>query len=157
MCGKNWLNLSYHIHIAFIALLDNYERETGRAEVVTQEEINENRRFIDLIMETEPMKIAHEVLAKFKKSPLDVRGFKHQLYQIWFELYSRTKGNRWAMNCFKCVTKKFQSMQTAHRFLMCCQQSLLSPHTPGKLNPRKGGTACSLWSGLCLLFWRPIA
>jgi poly(U)-specific endoribonuclease len=85
---------SYHIHIAFIALLDNYERDTGRAEVVTQEEINENRRFIDLIMETEPMKIAHEVLAKFKKSPLDARGFKHQLYQIWFELYSRTKGNR---------------------------------------------------------------
>jgi poly(U)-specific endoribonuclease len=87
-------SLTHLIYIAFIALLDNYERDTGRAEEVTQEEINENRKFIDLIMETEPMKIAHEVLAKYKKSPPDVRGFKHQLYQIWFELYSRTKGNR---------------------------------------------------------------
>lgn len=78
---------------AFIALLDNYERSTGRAEVVTPEEIAENHRFIDLIMLTEPMKVAHDIL-KHKKVPEDVRGFKHQLYQIWFEMYSRTKGNR---------------------------------------------------------------
>lgn len=91
-----FLNFS-PLFIAFISLLDNYERDTGRAEVVTQEEVNENRRFIDLIMETEPMKIAHKLLAHYKKSPPDVPGFKQQLYQIWFELYSRTKGNRWAL------------------------------------------------------------
>lgn len=85
---------------AFIALLDNYERDTGCAETVTQEEIAENRRFIDLVMETEPMKIAHSILAQNRKVPADVRRFKHQLYQIWFELYSRTKGNRWVIYTF---------------------------------------------------------
>ena len=43
--------------------MDNYESETGREEVVTQQEKHENQHFIDSIYETEPMKIAHEYLA----------------------------------------------------------------------------------------------
>ena len=35
-----------------MALLDNYEASTGRDEEVTQEEVRENRAFIDAIMET---------------------------------------------------------------------------------------------------------
>lgn len=37
---------------SFIALLDNYETSTGLDEVVTTEEIKENRDFIDKIYET---------------------------------------------------------------------------------------------------------
>ena len=37
---------------SFIALLDNYETSTGQQEVVTSEEIQENRTFIDRICET---------------------------------------------------------------------------------------------------------
>ena len=36
----------------FIALLDNYESSTGQSEEVTREEVLENQRFIDAIMET---------------------------------------------------------------------------------------------------------
>ena len=36
----------------FIALLDNYESNTGEQEEVTPEEIQENRDFIDAIYET---------------------------------------------------------------------------------------------------------
>ena len=37
---------------AFYDLLDNYEREAGVAETVTREEKEENKHFIDLVMET---------------------------------------------------------------------------------------------------------
>ena len=36
----------------FISLLDNYESSTGTSEVVTEEEIKENRDFINSITET---------------------------------------------------------------------------------------------------------
>ncbi|XP_071964427.1 poly(U)-specific endoribonuclease-like [Antedon mediterranea] len=78
----------------FIALLDNYESETGIAEVVTEAEVRENQVFIDAIMETKVMKIVHKYLADKKLSPKDVRGFKHQLYDMWFKLYRRTRGDR---------------------------------------------------------------
>lgn len=41
----------------FINLLDNYEMSTGVSETVTSEELQENRLFIDAIVETELMKV----------------------------------------------------------------------------------------------------
>lgn len=41
----------------FINLLDNYESSTGVSETVTAEELQENRLFIDAIMETDLMKV----------------------------------------------------------------------------------------------------
>lgn len=79
---------------AFIALLDNYERETGRGEIVTNEEIRENCAFIDCIMETEPMKIAHDYLAGKGILSKQVGTFKQQLYDLWFKMYRRTRGVR---------------------------------------------------------------
>ncbi|PFX18344.1 Poly(U)-specific endoribonuclease-B [Stylophora pistillata] len=78
----------------FIALLDNYESEGGQGEVVTEHEIKENQCFIDAIMETKPMKIAHEFLASKNLMPKDRGQFKRQLYKIWFQLFRRTKGVR---------------------------------------------------------------
>ena len=88
------------LHLAFIALLDNYERDTGCGEIVTNEEIRENCAFIDCIMETEPMKIAHEYLAKKKLMPKNVQTFKQALYELWFKMYRRTKGVR-----FVCLSR----------------------------------------------------
>uniref|UniRef100_A0A3B5MWQ0 Uridylate-specific endoribonuclease n=1 Tax=Xiphophorus couchianus TaxID=32473 RepID=A0A3B5MWQ0_9TELE len=77
----------------FINLLDNYEMSTGVSETVTSEELQENRLFIDAIMETELMKYAHNYLVKKGQSPADRGQFKKQLYDIWFRLYHRGKSD----------------------------------------------------------------
>ena len=75
-------------------MLDNYKSETGQGEVVTAHEVKENQVFIDVIMETEPMKIAHQYLADKDLMPRDRAQFKRKLYELWFKLYRRTKGVR---------------------------------------------------------------
>ena len=70
------------ISLEFIALLDNYESETGREEVVTQQEKHENQHFVDAIYETEPMKIAHEYLAGKGLVAAGQSQFKRQLYDM---------------------------------------------------------------------------
>ncbi|XP_063967839.1 poly(U)-specific endoribonuclease-B-like isoform X2 [Lytechinus pictus] len=77
---------------AFISLLDNYTSETGVSEWVTSEEIKENQIFIDRIMETKVMQLAYKVLLKKGKISGTVRDFKHDLYDLWFKLYKRTRG-----------------------------------------------------------------
>ncbi|XP_068129045.1 poly(U)-specific endoribonuclease-A-like [Hyperolius riggenbachi] len=76
----------------FISLLDNYEMSTGVAEVVTPEEVAEINRFLDAILETKVMKMAHEFLVKKNFSKSNLKDFKSQLYNIWFQLYSREPG-----------------------------------------------------------------
>jgi len=78
---------------AFFHLLDNYERETGVEETVTQEEKAENRWFVDVCMETRPMKYCHAYLAHHNKAPKDEPGFKRWLHEQWFELYRRQGRN----------------------------------------------------------------
>ncbi|NWR95135.1 ENDUA protein, partial [Furnarius figulus] len=78
----------------FISLLDNYETSTGVAEVVTPEEIVENNCFLDAILGTEVMRLAHEYLLKKKLTKPNLADFKHQLYNIWFQLYARKGGDR---------------------------------------------------------------
>ncbi|KAM9581422.1 poly(U)-specific endoribonuclease-B-like [Guaruba guarouba] len=73
----------------FISLLDNYETSTGVAEVVTPEETAENNRFLDAILATKVMKLAHEYLLKKNLAKPNLADFKHQLYDIWFQLYTR--------------------------------------------------------------------
>ncbi|XP_010218168.1 PREDICTED: poly(U)-specific endoribonuclease-B-like, partial [Tinamus guttatus] len=76
----------------FISLLDNYETSTGVAEVVTPEEIAENNHFLDAILETEVMKLAHQYLVKKNVAEANLTDFKSQLYDIWFQLYARKEG-----------------------------------------------------------------
>ncbi|XP_018611855.1 uridylate-specific endoribonuclease B [Scleropages formosus] len=80
--------------LAFISLLDNYESDAGEPEVVTPEEIVENHKFLDSVMETAPMKITHKYLVEKQLSPKDTEEFKQQLYGIWFELYARRGSSR---------------------------------------------------------------
>ncbi|XP_028584595.2 poly(U)-specific endoribonuclease-like isoform X2 [Podarcis muralis] len=76
----------------FISLLDNYETSTGMAELVTAEEIAENNRFLDAVLETDVMKLTHQYLVKKTWTKPDLKDFKSQLYAIWFHLYSRDGG-----------------------------------------------------------------
>ncbi|KAG7484633.1 hypothetical protein MATL_G00052140 [Megalops atlanticus] len=80
--------------LAFISLLDNYESDTGEPEVVTPEEEAENHKFLDAIVETQTMKIAHRYLVQKQLSPQSTEDFKQQLYRIWFELYARKGSSR---------------------------------------------------------------
>ena len=86
--------MEYGTFSAFRALLDNYELDCGKAEVVTYEEKKENRDFIDAIMETDVMKEAHKYLVEKKKVPPAVNDFKCKLYNLWFRLIQRTRGDR---------------------------------------------------------------
>ncbi|KAK1159272.1 poly(U)-specific endoribonuclease-B-like [Acipenser oxyrinchus oxyrinchus] len=79
---------------AFISLLDNYESDAGEPEVVTPEEEAENHKFLELIINTPPMKIAHRYLVEKQLSPKTTGEFKQQLYCIWFELYARRGSSR---------------------------------------------------------------
>lgn len=92
---RAWIIITPVLLLGFVALLDNYESETGQGEVVTQHEVRENQVFIDVIMETEPMKIAHEYLANKGLMPRDRAHFKRELYSLWFKMYRRTRGVRW--------------------------------------------------------------
>ena len=80
----------------FIALLDNYEAQTGVSEVVTQKEKAENYAFLKAIMQTGPMQFCHKYCRA--NNPDDVpqskQGFIDLLYDIWFKLYYRERGGR---------------------------------------------------------------
>ncbi|KAM6990058.1 uridylate-specific endoribonuclease C-like [Tautogolabrus adspersus] len=82
---------SIETYAHFINLLDNYEASTGVSETVTSEELQENRLFIDSMMETEVMKCAHKYLVGKRQSPSNPAQFKKQLYDIWFRLYHRDR------------------------------------------------------------------
>mmetsp|Transcript_19723 Transcript_19723/g.25492 ORF Transcript_19723/g.25492 Transcript_19723/m.25492 type:complete len:439 (+) Transcript_19723:123-1439(+) len=77
----------------FAALLDNYERATGQAEVITQQEIAENHAFIHDIMETHCMKYCHKYLHLKGLAPASEQHFKAVLEELWFTLYRRKTNN----------------------------------------------------------------
>ncbi|XP_065186285.1 poly(U)-specific endoribonuclease-B-like [Sycon ciliatum] len=78
---------------AFYALLDNYEKETGVAEVVTSEEKRENWHFIDELMKTKPIQYVHSYLATKDKCGRSEHDFKRLLHDTWFKLYRRETRN----------------------------------------------------------------
>ncbi|XP_019645212.1 PREDICTED: poly(U)-specific endoribonuclease-B-like [Branchiostoma belcheri] len=77
---------------AFISLLDNYSHKVGESEEVTAEEEEENWTFLNACLETDVFQEAHKYLAGKDLVPEDEEGFKQRLYDLWFKLYSRTRG-----------------------------------------------------------------
>lgn len=69
------------------------------AEEVSTEEKQENRDFIDAIMETEVMQETHQFLVSKDAVPENVWDFKRLLYKTWFKLIRRTKGDRCVVFC----------------------------------------------------------
>jgi poly(U)-specific endoribonuclease len=79
---------------AFISLLDNYVASTGTAEVVSAEELSENRRFLGLIMDTKPMQYVHQYLIAKQLTKATTReAFIQVLNELWFGLYRRKVTN----------------------------------------------------------------
>ncbi|KXZ46905.1 hypothetical protein GPECTOR_39g399 [Gonium pectorale] len=79
--------------IIFYNLLDNYQRETGEAEVETAQERKETSDFLDAVMATKVMKYCHKYCAKRGVAPAGTADFKKVLYQMWFAFYRRDGQN----------------------------------------------------------------
>ncbi len=82
----------------FISLLNNYSAHTGEKEDVTEEELQENRAFLNEVMKTAPMKYCHQYCVA---KGITYRGneisdsesqFKQVLNSLWFDMYSRSGG-----------------------------------------------------------------
>jgi hypothetical protein len=84
--------LSRPTYATFVALLDNYEAETGKAERTTSYEKREQESFLDAIMQTAPMQFCHRYLAKTGNAPNSTEAFKDKLETMWFRLYKSTSG-----------------------------------------------------------------
>lgn len=78
------------VYVAFRSLLDNYEMDTSKSEVVTPQEEQENRNFIRLVCETAVMQEAHKFLVAQRRAPANIEDFKRILTDMWFKLYRRT-------------------------------------------------------------------
>lgn len=77
---------------SFLALLNNYDAQVGKAEVSTTEQKAEMARFLDAILATPAIRYAHAYLAAKQLSPPEVTKFRQQLWEIWFQPYNRSRG-----------------------------------------------------------------
>eukprot|EP00794_Sanderia_malayensis_P008879 gene8879-9829_t len=73
---------------ALRTLFDNYYREVGRAEYVSDQEVSENWKFLNTIVSTKTISIVYQFL-KSKGRVTNFSDFKTKLYNMWFGLYSR--------------------------------------------------------------------
>lgn len=80
----------------FMSLLDNFCAKTGGSENVSATERGEVREFLLAIMRTAPMQFCHKYChaQKPSKIPADADGFMEIVNSIWFELYSRSHGEK---------------------------------------------------------------
>ncbi|KAM4046022.1 uridylate-specific endoribonuclease [Anomaloglossus baeobatrachus] len=78
---------------AFIALLNNYDRKTGTDETCTDEETEEQDKFLQEIQKT---KVIKELYNFFHKKGLykQEQEFVDDLKNMWFGLYSRSSGEQ---------------------------------------------------------------
>uniref|UniRef100_A0A8C4X007 Uridylate-specific endoribonuclease n=1 Tax=Eptatretus burgeri TaxID=7764 RepID=A0A8C4X007_EPTBU len=74
-----------------IALQDNYVRTTGVPELENDQELHEQREFLDVVFKSPVMKALFEFLHKKGKYSL-LEDFKDDVEKMWFGFYSRSKG-----------------------------------------------------------------
>ena len=82
----------------FYDLLDNYESLVGVEEVTTHFELMEMKKFIDVIVKSNPIVIAKEYLVSKGWAPSDDEEFKDWLWDIWFKLYKRGRKQKGQSN-----------------------------------------------------------
>jgi poly(U)-specific endoribonuclease len=80
----------------FIALLDNYEREVGKAERITSEEKREMSDFLDALGATPVIRFCFEFLKAHGKDPRckqlrSMADFQNLLFDLWLAPYRRVK------------------------------------------------------------------
>jgi len=91
--------MSVPTYKAFYDLLDNYEHETGKAEVVTPEEIAENWRFINAICATPCMQYCYHYLVAKNRIHAGQDDFKKMINDLWFNMYRRDKNSKGNDSC----------------------------------------------------------
>ncbi|NXC09435.1 ENDUC protein, partial [Orthonyx spaldingii] len=74
-----------------LALLDNYEPRTGRAEAETAEEQREQRQFLEAALDTPVLALLQRFLLAKGLYP-SAEAFRADLHSMWFGLYSRSSG-----------------------------------------------------------------
>ncbi len=77
---------------SFLALLNNYNCVVGHVEVGAKEKQEEIGKFLNSILATPVMMYCHKYLVTKKLSPVDIKEFRMQLWEIWFQMYNRTRG-----------------------------------------------------------------
>lgn len=78
----------------FMKLLNNYEAQLGKSEVVTPEELKEQDDFMNAVVDTNVMKYVHQYLLQRNKTRNSERKqFVDELKDLWFSLYSRKAKN----------------------------------------------------------------
>ena len=78
----------------FMKLFDNFIANVNKSEIVTPEEIKEQKEFINAIMDTTVMQYVHQyLLLKGKTNCTTKHAFAEELYQLWFTLYTRRSKN----------------------------------------------------------------
>ena len=75
-------------YASFIRLLDNYRVSTRNPEIITAAEAAEINEFLEAILETEPMAIAFDYIARDLKIKLSAKEFRESLQRIWFQTYT---------------------------------------------------------------------
>ena len=78
---------------SLIALLDNYQFDNQRSEVLTRLEKAEIERFIDDILTTEPIQIARDYIHDYLNLTKYKDKFESNLRKIWFDLYTNYFGD----------------------------------------------------------------
>lgn len=72
----------------FIALLDNYAINTREREEVTTAEKEEEARFLNACMDTNPMRTAFEYVTRHLKFELTKDEFLQEVSSMWFDIYT---------------------------------------------------------------------
>lgn len=73
-------------------LYDNYEMNTKVDEIFTEEELTEERIFIDTLLETPVMKLAMNFLEEKGIVSNNIEAHRELIQKLWFDVYPRDKG-----------------------------------------------------------------
>ncbi|XP_017878871.1 poly(U)-specific endoribonuclease homolog, partial [Ceratina calcarata] len=97
MAPERLLNISSNITVrlttkSLIKLFNNYELDVYRPEIITKEKDIEENEFIDNLLKTDVMLDAMYSLSVKGFFQSDTRVYKNILKELWFHLYSRSKG-----------------------------------------------------------------
>ncbi|MCC0175387.1 hypothetical protein I4641_00130 [Waterburya agarophytonicola K14] len=80
-------------YVSLIKLLDNYQFDNQKSEVVTKLEKAEIEQFIDDILPTKPIEIARNYIYRNLNFETSIANFELTLKSIWFDLYTNYFGN----------------------------------------------------------------
>lgn len=86
----NEARFSEPTYAAYLALLNNYNERVGIVESCSTTCQSERDNWLNLIMQTQPMQIAHDFLSANGLASSTVSGFINELKTYWFNFYSRS-------------------------------------------------------------------